>query len=68
MPEAESDILIPRLQAFATQSCFVYIHRWRRGDVILWDNRSSMHKATAYDEVNHRRLMYRTTIAGDEAF
>ena len=68
MAETESDTLIPELQAFATQPRFVYIHRWQAGDVILWDNRSSMHRATAYDEVNHRRLMYRTTIAGEQAF
>ncbi len=68
MPESESDILISELQAFATQPRFVYVHRWRAGDAILWDNRSSMHRATAYDEVNHRRLMHRTTIAGEEAF
>lgn len=68
MPEAESDILIPELQAFATQPQFTYVHRWRAGDALLWDNRSSMHRATAYDQVNHRRLMHRTTIAGDEAY
>ena len=68
MPEAESDILIPELQAFAIQPQFVYVHRWRAGDALLWDNRSSIHRATVYDQVNHRRLMHRTTIAGDEAF
>ncbi|MDB5578230.1 MAG: tblC [Bradyrhizobium sp.] len=68
MPEAESDILIRELQAFATQPQFTYVHRWRAGDALLWDNRSSMHRATAYDQVNHRRLMHRTTIAGDEAY
>ncbi|UWU92918.1 TauD/TfdA family dioxygenase [Bradyrhizobium sp. CB1015] len=68
MPEAESNILIPELQSFATQPRFIYIHRWRAGDAILWDNRSSIHRATPYDEVNHQRLMYRTTIAGEEAF
>ena len=68
MAETESDALITDLQAFATQPRFVYVHRWQAGDAILWDNRSSMHRATAYDEVNHRRLMYRTTIAGEQAF
>jgi len=68
MPAEESDVLIPALQAFATQPQFGYVHRWQAGDAILWDNRSSMHRATAYDEANHRRLMHRTTIAGDRAF
>jgi alpha-ketoglutarate-dependent taurine dioxygenase len=68
MPEAESNILIPELQRFATQPQFVYVHRWRSGDAILWDNRSSMHRATAYDELGHQRLMHRTTVAGDEPY
>jgi alpha-ketoglutarate-dependent taurine dioxygenase len=68
MPPEESEPLITGLQAFAIRPEFLYVHRWRAGDVILWDNRSSMHKATAYDEVNHRRLMYRTTIEGDEPY
>ena len=68
MPEAESDILIPELQAFAIQPQFLYVHRWRAGDALLWDNRSSIHRATAYDQVNHRRRMHRTSIAGDEAY
>jgi len=68
MPTEESDVLIPELQAFATRPEFVYIHRWQAGDAILWDNRSSMHRANAYDQTNHRRLMHRTTIAGDQPF
>jgi alpha-ketoglutarate-dependent taurine dioxygenase len=68
MPTAESDILIPELQAFATQPQFVYIHQWCAGDAILWDNRSAMHRATSYDEINQRRLMHRTTIAGEAAY
>ena len=68
MPHSESDILIPELQAFATQSRFVYVHRWQAGDAILWDNRSAMHRATAYDLLNDKRLMHRTTVAGDLPF
>jgi len=68
MPEEESAPLITELQSFAVRPEFQYTHRWRVGDLIMWDNRSSLHRATAYDEVNHRRLMYRTTILGDEPF
>jgi alpha-ketoglutarate-dependent taurine dioxygenase len=68
MPQSESDILIPELQNFATQPRFVYVHRWRAGDAILWDNRSAIHRATAYDQINARRLMHRTTVAGDPPF
>lgn len=65
MPVDESAPLITALQQFAIQPQFIYVHKWRAGDAILWDNRSSMHRATAYDEVNHRRHMHRTTILGD---
>lgn len=65
LSEDESDVLLDELMAFATGPRFVYRHEWRVGDAILWDNRSSIHSATDYDEVNERRLMYRTTIAGD---
>ena len=68
MPREESDTLIDELLDFATSERFVYRHRWRAGDAILWDNRSTMHCATDFDEVNERRLMYRTTIAGDRPF
>lgn len=40
-------------------------HQWRDGDIIVWDNRSVLHRATAYDAVKYKRLMQRTTIAGD---
>jgi len=62
MDDDEGKALIDELMDFARQPRFVYAHKWRAGDAILWDNRSAMHCATPYDEVNHRRLMYRTTI------
>lgn len=64
MPVEESLPLITFVQEFAVQSRFTYRHRWQPGDLILWDNRSAMHKATAYDQSRHRRLMHRTTLAG----
>jgi taurine dioxygenase/putative 2-oxoglutarate oxygenase len=63
MDEDESRPLITFLQEFATMPRFTYRHRWQAGDIILWDNRSAMHMATYYDDVNHRRLMHRTTLA-----
>ena len=41
-------------------------HAWREGDVIVWDNRAVLHRATYYDAVKHKRLMQRTTIGGDD--
>jgi alpha-ketoglutarate-dependent taurine dioxygenase len=65
MAEEESTALVTFVQEMAVRPQFTYCHKWRVGDIILWDNRSAMHRATAYDSVNHRRLMHRTTIAGD---
>jgi alpha-ketoglutarate-dependent taurine dioxygenase len=65
MQDVESAELVTELQEFAIQPRFTYAHRWRAGDLIVWDNRSAMHKATGYDEINDRRLMHRVTIAGD---
>lgn len=62
MSEDESRPLITFVQEFAVQPRFTYRHRWQPGDIILWDNRSAMHRATAYDEQVHRRLMHRTTL------
>lgn len=53
--------LVTFLQEFAIQPQFTYRHQWKVGDIILWDNRSAMHKATVYDN-QYRRLMHRTTV------
>lgn len=64
MDEAESRALIDELEAFATQERFLYRHKWKVGDLVVWDNRSTLHQATGYDEAKHRRLMYRTQAKG----
>jgi taurine dioxygenase len=58
--------LLDELTRHATQDRFVYRHQWRQDDVIMWDNRCTMHAVMPYDSVNHRRIMHRTTIVGDE--
>jgi alpha-ketoglutarate-dependent taurine dioxygenase len=68
IPEAEGDELMRELRDLATQPRFVYEHRWRVGDLIVWDNRSTMHCALPFDEARHRRMMYRVQVAGDEPF
>ncbi|MFT5173808.1 MAG: taurine dioxygenase [Gammaproteobacteria bacterium] len=65
LSEAESRPLLDDLMAFACQDRFAYYHQWSIGDVLVWDNRSSMHKVCDYDDQNTRRLMHRTTIKGD---
>lgn len=66
MPEAEGNRLMEELRKFVTAPRFCYEHRWRAGDLIVWDNRSTMHCALPFDEVRHRRMMYRVQVAGDE--
>jgi alpha-ketoglutarate-dependent 2,4-dichlorophenoxyacetate dioxygenase len=65
MPLEEGRALLRELTEFATQPRFVYSHRWREGDLLVWDNRALLHRATAYDSTRYKRLMQRTTVAGD---
>jgi len=64
-PREEGRALIRWLNEFATQPRFCYSHAWRQGDLVIWDNRAVLHRATAYDTVRHKRLMQRTTVRGD---
>lgn len=66
--EEESQKLIRELVEFATQPRFCYVHKWRPGDIVMWDNRNSMHRACPFDNEGTRRLMHRTTIKGDQPF
>jgi alpha-ketoglutarate-dependent taurine dioxygenase len=64
MGDAEAVTLIRELTEFAEQKQFVYEHRWETDDILMWDNRCTMHYVTPYDPTE-RRVMHRTTIAGD---
>lgn len=64
MPFDEGRRLLDELTEFATQSAFVYRHRWRRRDLLMWDNRCTFHMATPYDTGKELRTMYRTVVAG----
>jgi taurine dioxygenase len=68
MDRAESDRLLDELIAHAVQPKFQYRHVWRRGDVVIWDNRCTMHKANADYPEGERRLMHRVIVAGTEPF
>ncbi len=59
--------LLTRLRDWATQPQFVYRHQWTLGDLVIWDNTGTMHRAMPYP-MDSGRLMYRTQIAGDEPF
>ena len=62
MPEADGRALIDELVAHATQRQFVYTHRWRVHDLVIWDNRSTMHRGTEFDDLRWKRDMQRATI------
>ena len=64
-PVEEGRALLAELNDFITQARFCHSHRWRQGDLVIWDNRCLLHRATPYDTVRHKRLMQRTTVAGD---
>jgi len=59
--------LLNGLRDHCTQPEFVYRHQWQEGDVMIWDNRACVHRATPYDAGSERRLMQRTTIADSSA-
>jgi taurine dioxygenase len=65
MPEAGGRALLAELLAHATQSCFTYTHRWRLGDLVMWDNRCLLHRAVAnYERDKYRRVMHRSVVCG----
>lgn len=63
MPEAEGRALLDELMAHATQRQFVYSHRWRAQDLVMWDDRCTMHRATGYDDLRWPRDVQRATVA-----
>ncbi|MQY27627.1 TauD/TfdA dioxygenase family protein [Nocardia aurantia] len=63
---AEGRALLDRLLDWATQPRFVLRHRWRVGDLVIWDNTGMLHRARPYGE-HSARLMHRTSLAGEEA-
>ncbi|CAN7413406.1 TauD/TfdA family dioxygenase [Phenylobacterium sp. LjRoot219] len=67
MDIAESESLLVRLRDWATQPRFVYRHTWKLGDMVIWDNTGTMHRALPYDH-DSGRLMHRTKLEGEEAF
>ena len=68
-PEAEGRALLDELLTLATRPENTWRHAWRQGDLVIWDNRATLHRATPYDSSRYRRLMQRITISsGEPAF
>ena len=64
MPNAESEALLDKLWAHATQEKYAWGHKWRVGDLVLWDNRCAMHYRSEVD-AKQPRVLYRTVVKGD---
>jgi taurine dioxygenase len=60
----DSEALLDELWSFVDRPEFAWEHVWRVGDLVLWDNRSTMHRRDAFDP-NSRRIMHRTQVKGD---
>jgi len=62
----DSMCFIDDLIEYATQIKFKYIHKWSQNDLIIWDNRQTMHRVRAFDDLKEKRDMRRTTVLGEE--
>jgi alpha-ketoglutarate-dependent 2,4-dichlorophenoxyacetate dioxygenase len=62
MPAEEGRAMIDQLMAHATQRQFVYTHRWRVNDVVMWDNRCVVHRGMIYDDLRYPRDLRRATV------
>ena len=67
LPDEEGRALVVDVSNFATESQFVYRHARQPNDLVIWDNRSTMHRTTEFEN-HYRRLMRRTTVTGDKPF
>lgn len=65
LPLEEGRALIKRIVAHATQPQYVYRHRWRVRELVMWDNRALLHSATDFDWINDVRVLRRTTTVGE---
>ena len=65
MPYTEGRALIEELNELAVHPDLTYEHRWKPGELIVWDNRCLMHRATAYDPATQRRVIRRCTVLGE---
>jgi taurine dioxygenase len=67
LPVEESERTLDTIWQEVSQGAYTYTHQWQVGDLLLWDNRCTMHRRDAFDS-NARRIMHRTQIKGDKPF
>ena len=63
----EAHALVDQLIAGATQPEYTYLYRWQAGDVVMWDNRATLHRGRPWPDNRHPRHMVRTTISATDA-
>ena len=68
MPNPQGLALMDELIEFATQDEFVFRHKWRVGDILMWDNRCTLHTGTLYDDAKYFRVMHRLWVKGDKPY
>ena len=68
LDEADSRAFLDEVYGFASQDQFVYRHIWTQNDVVMWDNRCTMHQAVRDYGLDERRHMHRTTVRGEKPF
>jgi alpha-ketoglutarate-dependent 2,4-dichlorophenoxyacetate dioxygenase len=68
LPPEEGRALIDELLAFASQRHYVYAHKWKQGDLLIWDNRCTLHRGTAFDYATYKRDLRRANVneSGEE--
>jgi taurine dioxygenase len=67
-PGPEGLALIDKLVEFMTSEPFVYSHKWAKGDLLMWDNRCTLHTGTLYDDTKYFRTMHRLWVKGDKPY
>jgi taurine dioxygenase len=68
MPGEAGMKLLNELVAFVTEDQFVLRHRWRVGDIFMFDNRCTLHTGTPYDDTKYHRVMHRMWVKGDRPY
>ena len=68
MPNPAGLELLDELVEFMTQDQFVYRHVWKVGDILVWDNRCTLHTGTLYDDTRYFRTMHRLWVKGEKPF
>lgn len=68
LDETSTRAMLKQIEDFMEQDQFIYAHKWQAGDLVIWDNRCTLHTATPYDSAKYRRTLYRTQVRGDHPF